>query len=102
MINLNIDLKDGKYFIESYNGIVKLYDLKDNKLYQKDYVGWEEWVEYDANRNCIHRKYSNGREFWYDDKGNAISKEKYDRIHSSCHGKIVEVDGKKYQLKEIK
>ena len=101
MINLNIDLKDGKYSIEMKYGNISVFNSNGNMIHYKDSNGYEFWKEYDSNGNMIHYKNSNGYEFWYHN-GVEISKEEYDRIHNSCHGKVVEFDGKKYQLKEIK
>ena len=44
--------------------------------------------EYDANNNCIYFENSDGK---------IIDK----RPKGSCNGKVVEIDGKKYQLKEV-
>ena len=47
--------------------------------------------------------YYNGQlaseEYWIDDK--RLSKEQFENRNVTCNGKIVEIDGKKYQLKEI-
>ena len=57
--------------------------------------------EYDSNGKEIHYKNSNGDEFWCDSKGNRITKKEFDKLNSSCDGKVVEIDGKKYQLKLV-
>jgi hypothetical protein len=64
---------------------------------------------YDSNNNLIYLENSNG--FWskyeYNDNGNEIYREDSNgyiidnRPKSSCNGKVVEIDGKKYQLKEF-
>jgi len=47
--------------------------------------------------------YDNGQlaseEYWID--GKRLSKEQFENRNVTCNGKIVEIDGKKYQLKEI-
>ena len=55
------------------------------------------------SNNEIHFKDSDGFEIWceYDSNGNRITKKQFDKLNSSCDGKIVEVDGRKYQLKLI-
>ena len=66
--------------------------------------------EFDSNGNVIYFEDSTG--FWvkkeFDSKGKEIYYENSDRgvvydnrPTSPCNGKIVEIDGKKYQLKEI-
>jgi hypothetical protein len=98
------------------------YDSDGNEIYYKDSNGYEEWREYDSNGKMIHYKTSNGyewwREFdsngkmihyknsngfeaWYNSDGNRITKEEFDRIHSSCDGKIVTIEGKQYQLTQV-
>ena len=57
--------------------------------------------EYDSNENLIHRKSSDGYEYWYDSNGKKITKKQFDKLNSSCDGKIIEVDEKKYQLKLV-
>ena len=69
-------------------GSLYLYDSNGNKIYFEDSNGY--WVkqEFDANGNRIY--YENS-------KGTIIDK----RPKKSCNGKVVEIDGKKYQLKEV-
>ena len=65
--------------------------------------------EYDSNGNKIYYEHSNG--YWYkkeyDSNGKLIYYENSDgkiidkRPKSTCNGKVVEIDGKKYQLKEV-
>ena len=64
---------------------------------------------YDSNGNQIYHEYSYG--YWvkydYDTNGNYIYFENSDgkiidnRPKSSCNGKVVEIEGKKYKLTEI-
>ena len=69
-------------------GSLYLYDSNGNKIYFEDSNGY--WVkqEFDANGNRIY--YENSM-------GTIIDK----RPKKSCNGKVVEIDGKKYQLKEV-
>jgi YD repeat-containing protein len=79
----------------------KEFDSNGKVIHIKDSNGLEAWYEYDSNGNEIHYKHSNGYECWFDSNGNKITKEEFDRIHSSCDGKVVTIEGKSYQLKEI-
>ena len=47
-------------------------DSKGNEVHRKDSDGYEYWNEYDENNILIHHKHSNGLEYWYDSKGNMI------------------------------
>ena len=64
------------------------YDSNGDEIYFEDSDGY--WIkrEYDSNGNIIYWENSTGRTF--------------DNRHKSCEGKIVEIDGKKYELKEMK
>ena len=74
------------------------YDGNGKEIHYKDSNGDEEWSEYDINGNLIHYKDYNGFENWYDSNGNKITKKQFDELNQSCAGKIIEIDGKKYQL----
>ena len=96
-----LGIKDFPFEIKDKNG---------NEIYLEDSDG--DWVkkEYDSNGNEIYFEYSDG--FWgkseYDSNRNEIYYEDSDgdvvdnRPKPSCEGKVVEIDGKKYQLKEVK
>ena len=58
-------------------------------------------LTYDSNGNEIHFKDSDGFKYWYDSNGNKITKKQFDKLNSSCAGKVVEIDGQKYQLKLV-
>ena len=73
----------------------------NNEIHFKDSDGFESWSEYDSNGKITHSKNSNGDEFWCDSKGNRITKKEFDKLNSSCDGKVVEIDGRKYQLKLV-
>ena len=108
----------------------EIYDPKGNKTYREDSNGdWVRW-EYDAKGNITYREDSDGywwrREYdakgnrtyyedsygyWvrreYDAKGNRTYREdsygmKSGTPKNSYINKVVEIEGKKYQLKEIK
>jgi len=68
--------------------VKKEFDSNGNVIYFEDSTGF--WVkkEFDSNGNQIYYENSDGR---VEDN----------RPTSPCNGKIVEIDGKKYQLKEI-
>jgi hypothetical protein len=69
-------------------GSLSLYDSNGKLIYYEKSNGY--WVkrEYDTNNNVIYLENSNG-----------VIVDK--RPKKSCEGKIVEIDGKKYQLKEV-
>jgi hypothetical protein len=46
-------------------------------------------------------EYGDGTKEWYID-GKELSEEKFNARKNSCNGKIVEIDGKKYKLTELK
>ena len=77
------------------------YDSNGNLIHVKDSNGYEWWAEHDSKGNLIHFKDSNGDEFWCDSNGNEITKKQFDKLKSGCAGKVVEIDGQKYQLKLI-
>ena len=90
-------------------GTLSLYDSNGNRIYYENSDGY--WVkrEFDTNGNIIYCENSDG--YWYkreyDSNGNEIYFEDSEgyiddkRPKKSCEGKIVEIDGKKYQLKEV-
>ena len=90
-------------------GSLSLYDSNENQIYYEDSDGYWDKQEYDSNGNQIYSEDSDG--FWYkrefDSNDNIIYSEKSDgdiidkRPKGSCNGKVVEIDGKKYQLTEI-
>jgi hypothetical protein len=85
-------------------------DKNENEIYWEDSNGF--WVkkEFDSDENLIYFEDSDG--YWikrmYDSDGNLIYDENSygyiidDRPKSTCEGKVVEIDGKKYELKEVK
>ena len=85
------------------------YDSNGNEIYFEDSDGY--WIkrDYDSNGNETYCEDSYG--YWikydYDDNGNQIYYENSDgkiignRPKGSCNGKVVEIDGKRYQLKEF-
>ncbi len=88
------------------------FEIKDkngNQIYYENSNGYWYKKEYDSNGNRIYVDDSDG--FWikykYDSKGNRIYYENSNgdivdkRPKSTCNGKVVEVDGKKYKLIEL-
>jgi hypothetical protein len=77
-------------YCENSNGYWSKREYNDNgnEIYYEDSDGY--WVkrEYDDNNNVSYFEDSNG---YIIDK----------RPKGSCNGKVVEIDGKKYQLKEV-
>jgi hypothetical protein len=90
-------------------GSLYLYDTDGKEIYCDNSNGYWWKQEYDSNNNLIYREYSDG--FWYkqefDSNNNLIYCENSyghiidNRPKASCDGKVVEIDGKKYQLKEV-
>jgi hypothetical protein len=88
---------------------IEIKDANGNETYSEDSSGyWIKW-EYDANGNETYFEDSYGywRKWEYDSNGNETY---YEDSHGckrgtprsqSCAGKVIEVDGKKYQLKEL-
>ena len=90
-------------------GSLYLYDTDGKEIYFEDSDG--NWCkqEFDVNGNEIHHENSN--RYWvkrdYDSNGNIIYLENStgyivdNRPKTSCNGKVVEIDGKKYKLTEL-
>ena len=74
------------------------YDSNGKEIHCKNSNGYEWWSEYDSNGKLIHYKNSNGCEIWYDSNGKKITKKQFDKLNSSCVGKVVEIAGRKYHL----
>jgi hypothetical protein len=69
-------------------GPLYLYDSNGNLIYYENSSGYWWKREYDVNGNQIYFENSNGTI-------------RDNRPKESCEGKVVEIDGKKYQLKEF-
>ena len=90
-------------------GPLRLYDSNNNEIYYENSNGGWYKSEYDANNNEIYYEDSNW--YWskqkFDSNKNRIYYENSygelidNRPKPSCQGKVVEIDGKKYQLKEL-
>ena len=77
------------YFENSYRDWYKQkYDTNGNKIYFETSTGHWGKTEYDSNGKEIY--------YWNSD-GTIIG----NRPKESCNGKVVEIDGKKYKLKEL-
>ena len=90
----------------------EIYDSNGNETYIEDSDGYWSKVKYNSKGNMTYFEDSNG--YWskreYDSKGNMTyvensngywSKRRGSKKKSSCNGKVVEIDGKKYKLKEL-
>jgi hypothetical protein len=111
-------------------GNLYLYNSNGNQIYCEDSYGYWYKQEYNDNGNLIYCDYSKGywykqefdvngnriyyedsTEYWckqeFDDNGNCIYFENSmdyivdNRPKASCDGKVVDIDGKRYQLKEV-
>ena len=89
---------------------IKIKDANGNTTYFEDSDGYWSKREYDANGNHTYFEDSDGK--WskreYDADGNETYYEHSDGIQKGtprsvkiCEGKIVEVDGVKYELKAL-
>ena len=86
-----------------------LYDSNGNKIYYETSDGFWSKYDYDDNNNRIYLESSDG--YWYkreyNDNGKVIYFENSNgdivdkRPKSSCNGKVVEIEGKRYQLNEL-
>jgi hypothetical protein len=108
---IDIEDKDGnRTYYENSSGFWarREYDKDSNRTYYETSDGF--WVSYkrDKNGNETYREDSDG--FWarheYDKNGKETYYEDSDGDkrgikRSSCDGKVVEIDGKKYKLMEL-
>jgi hypothetical protein len=88
----------------------EIRDKNGNEIYYEYSDGYWVKYEYDSNGKQIYTETSKG--YWskreYDSDGNKIYWENSNgdvvnnRPKPSCEGKVVEIEGKKYQLKEVK
>jgi hypothetical protein len=69
-------------------GSLFLYDSNNNLIYYEDSSGLWCKREFDSNGNKIYYEDSNG--YIIDN-----------RPKSSCNGKVIEIEGKKYKLTEV-
>jgi len=105
--------KNGKEIYYEYsNGfwVKREFDSNGKEIYYENSDGY--WSKREFDSKGRETSYEDSKGCWYkaeyDSKGNEIYFEDSDgtirdnRPKSSCEGKIVEVDGKKYQLKEVK
>ena len=108
------DCNGNKTYSEYSNGFWQKYeyDSKGNETYVENSVGcwWKYEYDFNGNETCLetyaenslgcwwkHEYDSNGNETYYEDSNGV----KRDKRKSSCEGKVVEIDGKKYELKEL-
>lgn len=112
--------KDTLYLYDSNGNIIyrenssrhwSKYEYNDNgnEIYCEYSSGY--WVkqEFDDNGNCIYHE--NSDKYWYkkdyDSNNNQIYFENSNgkiidnRPKSSCNGKVIEIEGKKYKLTEV-
>ena len=81
--------KGNRTYYEQSNGLWERreYDEKGNETYYEDSTGLWLRGEYDKNGNQTYFENSNGY--------------KEGTKRSSCSGKVIEIDGKKYKLTEL-
>lgn len=86
-----------------------IYDSNGNMTYFEDRKGYWSKAEYDSQGNVTYYENStggwskteydsNGNRTYYENSAGTIRGSK----KCSCNGKVVEIDGKKYKLKELK
>ena len=90
-------------------GSLFLYDSNGNRIYYENSDGY--WVkrDYDSNNKLIYRECSDG--YWskrdYDSNGKLTYRKDStgyiidNRPKSSCNGKVIEIEGKKYKLSDV-
>ena len=87
------------------------YDANGNETYHQNGDGYWEKYEYDSKDNETY--FENSRKFWYKYERDSNGKETYfedsygikqgtPKSAKTCEGKVVEVDGIKYELKTIR
>ena len=108
---IKIEDENGKetYYENSYGFWYRCeYDENGNQTYYEYSNGYWYRLKYDENGNETY--YENSNDFWsrreYDENGNRTYYENSDGLkegtkRSSCDGKVIEVDGKKYKLTEL-
>ena len=85
------------------------YDSNGNRIYYENSKRYWYKQEYDSNGKLIYfedldgywvkREYdANGKLIYYENSNGEIIN---NRPKKSCNGKVVEIDGKKYKLKEL-
>ena len=86
----------------------RVFDANGKQTYYETSNGYWSKSEYDAKRNLTYVENSNGcwEKHEYDANGKLTyyenSKGRIEgQRQSSCDGRIVEIDGKKYELKEL-
>jgi len=88
------NIKDSRPKNSCNNTIVEItkYDENGNNIYYNTSKGY--WIkrEYDENNN----------EIYYEDSDGRIVNHRPYKSKNSCNNKVVEIEGKKYKLKEIK
>ena len=89
---------------------IKIKDVNGNRTYYEDRIGYGSKREYDANGNQTY--YENSDDSCYRSEYNTKGIETYfensdgfkrgtPRSAKTCEGKVVEVDGVKYELKAL-
>ena len=88
---------------------IEIKDANGNQTYYEYSDGYWYKHEYNANDNVTYYEDSDG--YWYKHEYNANDNVTYyedsdgDKIGTprsqSCDGKVIEIDGKRYQLKEL-
>lgn len=87
---------------------MKLTTIIESDAIPLDFTGIVEYPNGDKEyylNGAFHREdgpaidYINGhKEYWLNSVNHKLSKEEFDNLTNSCHGKTIEIDGKKYVL----
>jgi len=103
-------MKLAKFFNHDFNDSdFRMYNKNGNVIYYEDlYTFWIKEYLNDGGRKI----YCNLDGYWWKQEFNGNGKKVYledskdgvifDKRSKSCNGKVVEIDGKKYKLKEVK
>jgi hypothetical protein len=92
----------GYWYKQEYDdkGNIIYYDNSDGNWFKRDYdVNDNERYYENSDGHWWKREFdSNGKVIYYEDSNGAIID---NRPKGSCNGKVVEIEGKRYQLNEI-
>ena len=91
----------------SFTFPIEIKDANGNRTYYENSKGFSWKAEYNSDGRETYCENTNGfcRKSEYDAEGNAYYKDIYvnKRVtpRKSCDGKVIEIDGQKYMLKEL-
>ena len=92
------------YKVDVYSNGTKYWSL-NGKLHREDgpAIEYANGTKYWYLNGELHKEdgpateYANGEKYWYL-KGEQLTEAEFNKRTTSCNGKVVEIDGKKYKL----